>query len=872
MSLIATWEGISAISRSSTPVCQSTREPVLLTDSSRTTQDPFMLPAPTEMQRLVKIFFTHTGHVFPYIRETMVLGYIASLQKSENNTLEPVKYCILNMCMAFAIIQGQLDPPSEDNLAFSYEYFQRARVMIPGIIAHMTSIESIQALLLGLQYSQGTQCWDETWSLLGYVVHGALQLGLYRPAITERVPPIDGEMRIRVWWMCVMMDRMCSMTFGRPPLIPNAYITSTHLPFPTECLGTRKTGINLQDPSSATLSTSTSFTHTSTLNLILGEIIEDVYDRNLESSMSASLPALLERVIAIESRLEDWRMTYLPLLASSTYGLDPEDPQPGPLQEERAQVLLSLRYLNVRALLHRAVLYHMLEKKLDSDVCDQYYNEGMNTSVASCLDCAVSSVKLISYSMQRPALLPIWWFSAYYTLNASLTLLAAVVLLVRGSVNLPTYTIPGLVDILKTALDAISSMPQGNRVVRRCQQTIKQILHTCLALMPESRIEDQRNWIKSRVLDRQEEQLRHDFWRSRFQGRPGSPASSDTKFLHFTQWSCRSGVNLVEDLIANNKAHPLLDDYHRSKCVQDLARINVPAYVVADWGDHGMHTRGTLNGFMGISSKEKWLEVHGRKKWRYFFEPESVRRQEAFFQKFLKGQTSEIDSYPRVRLEVRNRAWVGAFRDEQEWPLARTKYTKKYLDAQSRQLVDELPASLAVASYKSRVTDDCVLFHHRFSQETELTGTMRLRLWVSTDHGEDMDLFVQLDKLDCEGKITPFVAFSMIDDGPLGLGWLRVSHRELDNAKTTIDRPFHTHERRLLLRPGEIVPVDIEILPTSTLFHEGEVLQLRIQGNDSFRHKTPDVVQFHEETVNEGTHSIYSGCTYESYLVLPVVV
>ncbi|GIJ88144.1 hypothetical protein Asppvi_007061 [Aspergillus pseudoviridinutans] len=346
----------------------------------------------------------------------------------------------------------------------------------------------------------------------------------------------------------------------------------------------------------------------------------------------------------------------------------------------------------------------------------------------------------------------------------------------------------------------------------------------------------------------------------------------ETRFLHFTQWSCRSGVNLVEDLIANNKAHPLRDDYHRSKCVQDLPRINVPAYVVADWGDHGMHTRGTLNGFMGISSKEKWLEIHGRKKWRYFFEPESVRRQEAFFQKFLKGQTSEVDNYPRVRLEVRDRAWEGTFRNEQEWPLARTKYTTKYLDARSRLLVDELPASVAVATYNSRVTDDCVMFHYRFSQETELTGTMRLRLWVSTDHGEDMDLFVQLDKLDREGKVTPFVAFSMIDDGPLGLGWLRVSHRELDKAKTTISCPFHLHERRLLLHPGEVVPVDIEILPTSTLFHEGEVLQVRIQGNDSFRHKTPDVVQFHEETVNEGKHAIYSGCTYESYLVLPVVV
>ncbi|KAI2994124.1 hypothetical protein CBS147346_10684 [Aspergillus niger] len=345
----------------------------------------------------------------------------------------------------------------------------------------------------------------------------------------------------------------------------------------------------------------------------------------------------------------------------------------------------------------------------------------------------------------------------------------------------------------------------------------------------------------------------------------------ETKFLHFTQWSCRAGVNMVEDLIANNKAHPLLDEYHRSKCVQDLSKITTPTYVVADWGDHGMHTRGTLNGYIGVSSKDKWLEVHGRKKWRYFFEPESVRRQEAFFQKFLKGEASEIDTYPKVRIEIRDRAWVGEFRDEIEWPLSRTKFVKKYIDAGAGKLVETSPQDVTSISYDSEVQDSHAHFFLDFDQKTEFTGSMRLRLWVSTDLGEDMDIFVQLDKIDRDNKVTPYVAFSMIDDGPLGLGWLRVSHRDLDLAKSTIDRPFHKHNRRLLLRPNEIVPIDVEILPTSTLFHPGERLRVKVQGNDSFRHTTPDVVQFHEDSVNKGKHTIYSGSVYESYLVVPTI-
>jgi len=42
-----------------------------------------------------------------------------------------------------------------------------------------------------------------------------------------------------------------------------------------------------------------------------------------------------------------------------------------------------------------------------------------------------------------------------------------------------------------------------------------------------------------------------------------------------------------------------------------------------------------------MSSEHKWLEVHGRKKWAYFYEPESVRRQQVFFDHFLKGVKNE---------------------------------------------------------------------------------------------------------------------------------------------------------------------------------------------------------------------------------------
>ena len=343
----------------------------------------------------------------------------------------------------------------------------------------------------------------------------------------------------------------------------------------------------------------------------------------------------------------------------------------------------------------------------------------------------------------------------------------------------------------------------------------------------------------------------------------------ETNFKKFMQWSCRCSLGSVEDWMGMHERHLLLDDYHKSKGCQDLSKITVPAYVVADWGDQGLHLRGSVDAFMGLGSSEKWLEVHGRKKWQYYYQESSLQRQEAFSQKFLKEQDSEVDSWPPVRIEVRDRAYKGIMRDEPKWPIARTRYISKHLDVSSGQLVDIAPLAVAVASYNSETIDDHLELQHKFGKETELSGHMRLGLWVSTDRGQDMDLFVQLDKMDSSGRKTPFVAMAMIDDGPLALGWLRVSHRELDVSRTSFGRPWLQHRRQLFLRPEEITAVDIEILPSSTRFSAGESLRLTIQGNDIFRYDLPQA-QLHQESVNLGKHLIYSGGVYDSYLVLPL--
>ena len=135
-----------------------------------------------------------------------------------------------------------------------------------------------------------------------------------------------------------------------------------------------------------------------------------------------------------------------------------------------------------------------------------------------------------------------------------------------------------------------------------------------------------------------------------------------------------------------------------------------------------------------------------------------------------------------------------------------------------------------------------------------------------------MDIFVQLDKLNNRGALLPFISMSMIDEGPLALGWIHASHRELDIEKSTINRPWLRHKQELLLREGEgeVVPVDIEIWPSSTRFAEGESLKVTLAGKDIFTYELAQC-QLHEDSRNRGKHFIHSGGIYESVLVMPVI-
>jgi hypothetical protein len=343
----------------------------------------------------------------------------------------------------------------------------------------------------------------------------------------------------------------------------------------------------------------------------------------------------------------------------------------------------------------------------------------------------------------------------------------------------------------------------------------------------------------------------------------------ETNFLTRASDNIRFSLNRTEDTWENVKAHPLIDDYWRSKEL-DLEGIVQPAYVVASWSDQALHLRGTIEAWRRMASRQKWLEVHGQKKWAHYYRPESRARQLAVFDHFLRDRPTAVEAWPKVRLEVRERHGVGKERAESEWPLARTEYRRLHLDAANGALA-EAPGAEAEARYAAR--EGRIVFDHRFEEPSELTGHASLKLWVAAEGSDDMDLFVALQKLDRDGNEVGFTFYSFYENGPIALGWLRVSHRALDPERSTPERPVHLHTREERLVPGEWVPVEIEIWPFSARFEVGEGLRLVIAGADIYRKEEGAMLPFplHEDTRNRGEHVVRTGGAFDSALLLPFV-
>ena len=276
------------------------------------------------------------------------------------------------------------------------------------------------------------------------------------------------------------------------------------------------------------------------------------------------------------------------------------------------------------------------------------------------------------------------------------------------------------------------------------------------------------------------------------------------------------------------KRRRLHDDYYASR-TPAFERIETPLLSAANWGGMGLHTRGNFEGFMRAGSKQKWLEVHGDTHFTHFYSRYGETLQKRFFGHFLKGEDAGWDRQPPVTLNIRHPHEKFTLRGENEWPLARTRWTRYFLQPDGLALSPQESHATACLTYAT-AGDGLTFRTPPMTRSVEITGPIAAKLWLSSQT-TDADVFLVLRLFDPEGKEITFIG-SNDPRVPIGLGWLRASQRKLDARKSLPYRPWHTHDEEWPLTPGDPVELDIEIWPTSIVVPAGYRLALTVRGKD----------------------------------------
>ena len=251
----------------------------------------------------------------------------------------------------------------------------------------------------------------------------------------------------------------------------------------------------------------------------------------------------------------------------------------------------------------------------------------------------------------------------------------------------------------------------------------------------------------------------------------------------------------------------------------------------------------------------------------------------------LKGEANGVEHEKPVRIFVMGK---NEWRDEDDWPLARSRKTSYYLHsagaanalkgngtldtkAPSNEKPDHfvydpenavptiggplccgaLPTGIGPQDQSSAETRDDVLVFSTppFTQDTEVTGPVSLDLWVSSSAVDT----------DFTGKL--------LDVAPNGFaqnltdGILRMRYRK-------------SPEKQELLKPGEIYHVTVDLWSTSNVFLAGHKLRLEVSSSDFPRfdrnHNTGEE-QATSTRLIKATNTIYHDREHPSALLLPLV-
>lgn len=275
------------------------------------------------------------------------------------------------------------------------------------------------------------------------------------------------------------------------------------------------------------------------------------------------------------------------------------------------------------------------------------------------------------------------------------------------------------------------------------------------------------------------------------------------------------------------RARPERDDWYRAH-TPDLERIEVPMLVCASFSDHLLHTRGSFEAFRRAGSSRKWLYTHRDGKWSHYYSPSATQERRRFFDHVLKGEDNGWDRRPAARIAVHEQGPEPAeVLLADTWPPSDAQDSVLHLDNADGRLSEQAPGRPAEATFSLR--RGRARWDWQLPADLDVIGPMALTVHVSVTGTDDPVLFARVRKLRGGEEVTFEGSFGFSLDG-VSVGWQRAAHRELEPELSTPAQPVHRHDVAEPLRPGEVVPVRIALLPHATRFRAGETLRLELTG------------------------------------------
>jgi len=291
-------------------------------------------------------------------------------------------------------------------------------------------------------------------------------------------------------------------------------------------------------------------------------------------------------------------------------------------------------------------------------------------------------------------------------------------------------------------------------------------------------------------------------------------------------------------------------------------KIKIPTYCGSHWPAYVYwHLAGAFRDYLEIDAPKKlivtpkfaerpWVELH-----------DTMIR---WYDHWLKGIDTGIMEEPSIKIWVRG---ANMYRYENEWPLKRTQWTKYYLRSWGRLseeaelfyhepdcFVQQPPTMTSTVQSLKYLTEP-------FAEDVEVTGPIALHLYAAIDQTDTNWIIAikDMDPSNCETEVTR--------------GWLKASHRAVDESRSKPWQPYHPHIKPEPVTPNEICEYQIEIRPTSYVFRRDHRLMLEIASMDvvpSYE-RGREMPPYHICSSMTTLHKIYRDEKHSSCVLLPII-